>query len=531
MEEKVKEFIKLQNQQQICDTKKREVLKYIRDNEKQYEYALYAHQEISLVDLLLRKKAKGILAFDPGCGKTLPGCLAMAYLNKTKGLRGIFIVPSNMQQHWQEELLRWTGQFAVIIDKIRDISAMEAPQFFITTNNIFCKLTGLDGKKYAYLVDEAHSLKNDGQLSKKIQKELIKSGEAVILVTATLIMNRAEEAFNYLHILYPKIFNNRKEFTAFFCDGHMNAWGKWESRGILNVELFAELLNTIMLKAKKEVVLSFLPPKERVRLTFDNQDESLARLIEDYRDFCKSAWEKGYKTPQESTEIMKMAKELNIETGKSKCRQALPLLLKIIAEHPKEKIYIWTINLEVAQYVHENIPGSILLTGDNKVSVRKSTMKSMKEETNQQQVLIMTIDSCGTGMNGVGATLVIFLQLKEGWSSNVQAEDRCHRIGCTKTIKYIWLLCRGTYDDRIIRLITGKKQLIDVLVDRKEIKDKTGLSICDSDFFDDADDITHLLDKCALTTKRIRHNLKEQEEDEQYALEDTFPLDEDCIQE
>ena len=49
-----------------------------------------------------------------------------------------------------------------------------------------------------------------------------------------------------------------------------------------------------------------------------------------------------------------------------------------------------------------------------------------------------------------------------------QATDRAHRIGQTKTVEVIKLICKGTIEERILELQTKKKILSESIIEGKD---------------------------------------------------------------
>ena len=89
---------------------------------------------------------------------------------------------------------------------------------------------------------------------------------------------------------------------------------------------------------------------------------------------------------------------------------------------------------------------------------------------------LITLKSGGTGLNLVGADVVIHLDI--WWNPQVenQATDRAHRIGQTKKVSVIRFITRGTIEEKIIELQDKKKLLSDNLIDGKESSMLSSLS-------------------------------------------------------
>ena len=81
---------------------------------------------------------------------------------------------------------------------------------------------------------------------------------------------------------------------------------------------------------------------------------------------------------------------------------------------------------------------------------------------------LITLKSGGTGLNLVGADVVIHLDI--WWNPQVenQATDRAHRIGQTKKVTVIKFVTRGTIEERIIELQNKKRILSDNLIEGKD---------------------------------------------------------------
>jgi SNF2-related protein len=88
--------------------------------------------------------------------------------------------------------------------------------------------------------------------------------------------------------------------------------------------------------------------------------------------------------------------------------------------------------------------------------------KFNKDNTN---CFLITLKAGGTGLNLIGADVVIHLDI--WWNPQVenQATDRAHRIGQKNKVTVIKLVTKGTIEERIIELQEKKKQLSDNLIE------------------------------------------------------------------
>ncbi len=83
---------------------------------------------------------------------------------------------------------------------------------------------------------------------------------------------------------------------------------------------------------------------------------------------------------------------------------------------------------------------------------------------NRPPLLIVSLKAGGTGLNLTAASQVIHYD--RWWNPAVenQATDRAWRIGQQRTVLVHKLVCEGTVEERIDKLITDKQALADVVI-------------------------------------------------------------------
>ena len=84
---------------------------------------------------------------------------------------------------------------------------------------------------------------------------------------------------------------------------------------------------------------------------------------------------------------------------------------------------------------------------------------------NKTNVFLIMLKSGGTGLNLTSADVVIHLDLWWNPQAENQATDRTHRIGQTKTVEVIKLICKGTIEEKILSLQEKKKLLSDKMIE------------------------------------------------------------------
>lgn len=149
-----------------------------------------------------------LLALPPGAGKTAIGARGIC-----PSLRTLIVCPPGpVLRHWQQEIFRWDDVSAVVGAgdakrrlACRELIADDAANILVLNyeamrTDIDALLTlGFD----QIIFDESHRLKNRKSLSYKAAVKLARRAPRVGLFTGTPIMNRAEEMWTSLSILFP----------------------------------------------------------------------------------------------------------------------------------------------------------------------------------------------------------------------------------------------------------------------------------------------------------------------------------------
>ena len=91
----------------------------------------------------------------------------------------------------------------------------------------------------------------------------------------------------------------------------------------------------------------------------------------------------------------------------------------------------------------------------------------MVEEFNNNEnikVFMISLKAGGTGLNLVGADMVIHLDPWWNASAENQATDRAYRIGQNKKVNVIKLVCKDTIEEKVLLLQKLKKDLADSII-------------------------------------------------------------------
>lgn len=125
-----------------------------------------------------------------------------------------------------------------------------------------------------------------------------------------------------------------------------------------------------------------------------------------------------------------------------------------------EQVIIW------AKYIHDIEVICKALDKRTYVAYTGQQNEKQKEEAKRKfqsgevQFFIATPSSGGHGLTLIEASTVIFFNNGFKYSERIQAEDRAHRIGQTKSVHYIDIVCQSSIDERIMDAISTKEGVL-----------------------------------------------------------------------
>uniref|UniRef100_A0A3B0NCJ3 DEAD-box family (SNF2-like) helicase, putative n=1 Tax=Theileria annulata TaxID=5874 RepID=A0A3B0NCJ3_THEAN len=156
--------------------------------------------------------------------------------------------------------------------------------------------------------------------------------------------------------------------------------------------------------------------------------------------------------------INKINKKLYLES--TKIRKMLELISKIIKK--KEKILIFsqfTNYLDIIEYIMklENMKPILRLDGTVTLIEREKIIKKFNNE--DVYILLISIKVGNVGLNLSIANHVILMDQSWNPYNDIQAEDRCHRIGQQKIVYVYKLYVKNTIEEYIINQSYNKLQL------------------------------------------------------------------------
>ncbi|KAK5088450.1 DNA-dependent ATPase fun30 [Lithohypha guttulata] len=144
-----------------------------------------------------------------------------------------------------------------------------------------------------------------------------------------------------------------------------------------------------------------------------------------------------------------------------KITKMLELLTKFREDGHRPLIFSqFVMVLEILENVLKNHNISYLrLDGSTKVDERQDLIDLFNAEDSEFEVFMLSTKAGGAGINLTGASRVIVFDSGFNPQDDVQAENRCHRIGQTKDVEVYRLISEGSVEEQIYEMGKVKLQL------------------------------------------------------------------------
>ncbi|WP_051656743.1 DEAD/DEAH box helicase [Butyrivibrio sp. AE3004] len=421
----------------------------------------------------------GILADDMGLGKTLQVISMLLYKKETMddgALSALIVCPASLVYNWEEEFKRFAPEIDVITitgtqaERKRLLSKKTLPEVLVTSYDLLKRDIGMyENQSFDYeIIDEAQYIKNASAAVSKSVK-VIKSRHRFAL-TGTPIENRLSELWSIFDYLMPGFLYTYERFRDDFETSITKFKDEEATRRLKN------MVGPFILRRLKGDVLKDLPDKieeirfskfdSRQRKLYDAQVTHMKKLLqsEDY----KSGKDK-LKVLAELTKIRQICCDPELITagyeGESAKRESCLELIQS-AMDGGHKILLFSQFTSMLELLEKDLKENHIeyykITGQTPKEERIKLVHSFNE--NEVPLFLISLKAGGTGLNLVGADVVIHYDPWWNLAAQNQATDRAHRIGQTKMVSVFKLIVKDTIEEKIVEMQNAKKDLADAIL-------------------------------------------------------------------
>lgn len=426
---------------------------------------------VSFIDL---HNGRVLIADEMGLGKTIQ---ALAWLQLHPESRPVVIItPSSLKINWEREIYKWMS------DPNVEILSGESPyppekEIIIINYDILPKwVDTLIGYHYKTVItDECHFYKTNAARRTKAVKKLAKHALHFIALSGTPIENRPIEIYNAIKIINPELFPDYWYFIRRYCKATRTPFGMDVSGASNMGELHRILKTSIMIRRKKEDVLTELPPKTYSVTPMEINNRDKYREAErDFISFLRK--EKGESAAERASNaetltrisyLKNLAAEGKIQAVKAWIKDFLAVESKLVifCEH----------RIMVDKLTEEFSDISVKIDGSVSQTDRQKAVDSFQEDPNVH-LMIANMRAGGVGYTLTASSNVAIVEYP--WNPAIldQAEDRCHRITQKNNVTVHNLVAVDTIEEKIIELIEKKRKIIGAVLDGKSYEKESILS-------------------------------------------------------
>ncbi len=425
------------------------------------------------------------LADDMGLGKTIQ-VLSLLLVLKRQAVQtprtSVLVVPASLIANWRSEIRKFAPSLSVFYAHPSETSAdllakagknpaarLSGYDLVITSYSMASRLDWLKSTDWNLaILDEAQAIKNSGARQTRAVKEL--RSRCRIVLSGTPIENRLSDLWSLFDFICPGLLGGAKEFAAFV-----------KTRSQMDKDQFAPLRRLVRpyilrrLKTDKRIITD-LPEKTEIT-AFCSLSRRQAALYEqsvrDLRERLDAPEVEGIQRRGIILAFLTRFKQIcnhpsqwlgdgGYQAAESGKFQRLEELCEEIAAR-QEKVLIFTQYREITDPLAGHLAGvfnrpGLILHGGTPVKQRKELVDDFQRDGGPP-FFVLSLKAGGTGLNLTAASHVIHFD--RWWNPAVenQATDRAFRIGQKRNVMVHKFTCRGTVEERIDELISGKASM------------------------------------------------------------------------
>ena len=430
----------------------------------------YQISGVKWLSVLKENHLSGILADDMGLGKSLE---IIAFLSQYKEKKpNLIVCPKSLTYNWENEFHQWNPNAKVVVlssskdDRHTKLQQIKNDQttYIISYDSLRIDLDFFKDKEFSFLIlDESQYIANAFALKSKAVKTI--KADYKFALTGTPIQNSLMDLWSIFDFLMPGYLKSFNEFKKIY--------GKFD----LNQEERKHLENIVspfLLKRKKDDVLKELPGKTIMTqsLVMDKEEQTLYdAYLSKARNALSSKQNKEKNNKIEILSALTRLRQLCVDPStfleykniSSKLEYTLSLIKEAILNG--HKILLFSSFTSVLDHLgklldDENITHDTI-QGDTSAAKRIKLVDNFNTK-DDIKVMLISLKAGGTGLNLIGADIVIHLDPWWNVAAEDQASDRAYRIGQTRKVIIYKLVMKNTIEEKVLTLQGKKKDLSDI---------------------------------------------------------------------
>ena len=427
----------------------------------------------------------GILADDMGLGKTLQ-MIALLLSDREQTLSAqphpdaakataLVVCPASLVYNWVEEVGRFAPDLSIAPvagtkrERRKLLETAGEYDILVTSYDLLKRdIDMYEPLEFSHqILDEAQYIKNAGSAAAKSVR-LIHASHKFAL-TGTPIENRLSELWSIFDYLMPGFLFSYDHFRKTF--EIPISKGKDEKQ----TSRLRAMVAPFLLRRKKTDVLKDLPDKleeihyarleDEQRKIYDGQVAKIRRILESQDDVASHR----IQILAELTRVRQICCDPGLlfedYPGESAKREACLDLIRSAIDGG-HKLLLFSQFTSMLELLRRDLDrdeiGYYILTGSTPKQERLRLVNAFN--TNDVPVFLISLKAGGTGLNLIGADIVIHYDPWWNLAAQNQATDRAHRIGQTKNVTEYRIIAKDTIEEKILNLQESKRELADSIL-------------------------------------------------------------------
>lgn len=431
----------------------------------------------------------GILADDMGLGKTLQVIALFLSVKEEKINRpSLVVTPASLALNWESEIQRFAPSLKVATvigdnaERKEIIDDADHYDVLITSYDMLKRdIEHYEGREFLYeIIDEAQYIKNHSTQNAKSVKA-IKSDHRLAL-TGTPIENRLSELWSIFDYLMPGYLYSYHKFKKRFEIPIV------KNRDTYAIELLKKMTGPFILRRLKGEVLSELPSKSESLVQASMEGDQRKLYLANAMLLRNQILEQGDDAiARQRFHILAMLTKLRqiccdpglcyVDYDGSSAK--LETCLELIRESTEggHKVLLFSQFTSMLTKIEERLSSEgfsyYVLKGDTSKEHRAQMVERFNRDATQ--VFLISLKAGGTGLNLIGADVVIHYDPWWNVAAQNQATDRAHRIGQKRKVQVYKLVVKDSIEEKILQLQQSKKELADAIISEQS----SGASLID----------------------------------------------------
>lgn len=432
-------------------------------------------------------KSRGAaLLMEMGTGKSLTAIAITGALSQAGRIRRVLIVaPLSILGVWEEEFQKFaafpyalavlSGSSAKKLDTLRHMTGTALQVVVVNYESAWRLEKALTAWHPDLIIaDEGHKIKTHNIAASKAMHRMGAKASYRLLLTGTVITNKAIDVFSQYKFLNPAIYGN--SFYA-FRNRYFDMVGYGNHTPVLKKSMEGELtekLHSISYRATKAECLDLPETTDVIR-----QIELEPAALRIYRGLVKESYAELASGEVTATNILTRLLRLSQLTGgflgndetaaveqvSAAKLSALEDILDGAVAEGKKLVIIARFLPEIraiCKLLEKRGLGYSCITGE--VKNRDEQVARFQKEP-EVMAFVGQIATAGLGITLTAASTMVFYSLDYSMSNFEQTKARIHRVGQRMPCTYLYLVARGTVDEKVLAALESKADLARTLVD------------------------------------------------------------------